>query len=75
MLLREMQHRIKNLFAITGSIISLAARTAKTPLELADSMKNRLIALSHAQHLTLPSLGGDGHSPTAEALEGIGARH
>lgn len=42
MLLREMHHRIKNLFAITGSIISLAARTAKTPLELADSMKDRL---------------------------------
>ncbi|MGV2113745.1 sensor histidine kinase [Agrobacterium salinitolerans] len=62
MLLREMHHRIKNLFAITGSIISLAARTAKTPPELADSMKNRLIALSHAHQLTLPSLGGDGAS-------------
>ncbi len=44
MLLREMHHRVKNLFAITGSIISLAARTAQTPAELADSMKNRLIA-------------------------------
>ncbi len=59
MLLREMHHRVKNLFAITGSIISLAARTAKTPLELADSMKNRLVALSRAHQLTLPSFSGE----------------
>lgn len=59
MLLREMHHRIKNLFAITGSIISLAARTAQTPRELADSMKNRLIALSRAHQLTLPGFSGE----------------
>lgn len=59
MLLREMHHRVKNLLAITGSIISLAARTAKTPLELADSMKNRLIALSRVHQLTLPSFSGE----------------
>ncbi|TWC78360.1 PAS domain S-box-containing protein [Rhizobium sp. SJZ105] len=63
MLLREMHHRVKNLFAITGSIITLAARTAQTPAELADGMKNRLIALSHAHQLTLPSFGG-GESPS-----------
>ncbi len=63
MLLREMHHRVKNLFAITGSIISLAARTAQTPLELADSMKNRLIALSRAHQLTLPGFSGDEAPP------------
>jgi PAS domain S-box-containing protein len=63
MLLREMHHRVKNLFAITGSIISLAARTAQTPAELADSMKNRLIALSRAHQLTLPSFSGEEPSP------------
>lgn len=63
MLLREMHHRVKNLFAITGSIISLAARTARTPSELAESMKNRLIALSHAHQLTLPSFSGEEASP------------
>jgi two-component sensor histidine kinase len=58
-LLREMHHRVKNLFSITGSIITLAARTAQTPSELATSMKDRLVALSQAHELTLPSFTGD----------------
>jgi len=58
MLLREMHHRVKNLFAITSSIITLAARTASTPEELAEGMKNRLISLSHAHQMTLPSFSG-----------------
>ncbi|MBY2968154.1 PAS domain S-box protein [Rhizobium leguminosarum] len=59
LLLREMHHRVKNLFAITSSIITLAARTAQTPNELASAMKNRLVALSQAHELTLPSFTGD----------------
>ncbi|OHV79983.1 PAS domain S-box protein [Rhizobium sp. LCM 4573] len=59
LLLREMHHRVKNLFAITGSIITLAARTAQTPSELASSMKDRLVALSQAHEMTLPSFIGD----------------
>ncbi len=60
LLLREMHHRVKNLFAITGSIITLAARTAQTPAELATGMKHRLVALSRAHEMTLPSFtGGD----------------
>ena len=58
LLLREMHHRVKNLFAITGSIITLAARTAQTPAELATGMKDRLIALSRAHEMTLPSFVG-----------------
>jgi len=55
LLLREMHHRVKNLFAITGSIITLAARSAQTPAELATSMKGRLLALSRAHEMTLPA--------------------
>jgi PAS domain S-box-containing protein len=58
LLLREMHHRVKNLFAITGSIITLAARTAQTPAELANDMKDRLVALSRAHEMTLPSFTG-----------------
>lgn len=59
LLLREMHHRVKNLFAITGSIIALAARTAQTPGELASTMKDRLVALSQAHEMTLPSFTGN----------------
>ena len=58
LLLREMHHRVKNLFAITGSIITLAARTAQTPAELATGMKDRLVALSRAHEMTLPNFTG-----------------
>ncbi|WSG78104.1 PAS domain S-box protein (plasmid) [Rhizobium beringeri] len=60
LLLREMHHRVKNLFAITGSIITLAARTAKTTAELAAGMQDRLVALSRAHEMTLLSPNGEG---------------
>uniref|UniRef100_UPI003101044A PAS domain-containing protein n=1 Tax=Neorhizobium sp. EC2-8 TaxID=3129230 RepID=UPI003101044A len=59
LLLREMHHRVKNLFAITGGLITLAARTTQTSEELAASMKDRLMALSRAHEMTLPSFTGD----------------
>ena len=58
LLLREMHHRVKNLFAITSSIITLQARTAKTPGELATGLKERLFALSRAHQMTLPTFTG-----------------
>lgn len=67
-LLREMHHRVKNLFAITGSIITLAARTAGTPAELAEGMKDRLVALSRAHEMTLPSFSGCEQSPQSTTL-------
>ena len=36
LLLREMSHRVKNLFALSGSIVGLSARSAKSPHELAE---------------------------------------
>lgn len=54
MLLREMDHRIKNLFALAGSIVSLSARFANTPQELAAAVSSRLNALARAHNLTVP---------------------
>ena len=53
LLLREMSHRIKNLFAIAGSIVALSARDADTPETLARSAGERLAALGRAHELTL----------------------
>ena len=51
-LLREMNHRVKNLFAIIASLVSGAARTAATPRELADKVSRRIVALGRAHALT-----------------------
>jgi PAS domain S-box-containing protein len=52
LLLREMSHRVKNLFALSGSIVGLSARSAKSPQELAESTRARLAALARAHALT-----------------------
>ncbi|MGF6231112.1 PAS domain S-box-containing protein [Inquilinus ginsengisoli] len=56
LLLREMSHRVKNLFALAGAVITLSARTARTPEELAEQVRNRLGTLARAHDLTLPDL-------------------
>jgi PAS domain S-box-containing protein len=56
LLLEEMNHRVRNLFALTGSLISLSARSASSVKELDEALRSRLMALSHAHELTLPVL-------------------
>jgi PAS domain S-box-containing protein len=53
LLLREMDHRIKNLFALAGGVVSLSARSATTAKELASAVRDRLMALAQAHALTL----------------------
>ena len=48
LLLREMSDRVKNLFALSGSIVGLSARSAKSPHELAELTRARLSALARA---------------------------
>ena len=59
LLLREMSHRVKNLFALSGSIVGLSARSAKSPHELAESTRARLFALARAHALTFSDGFGD----------------
>jgi PAS domain S-box-containing protein len=63
LLVRELNHRIKNLFAITGGMIALSARSATTPKEYASNIRGRLNALAAAHDLILPSLSDEGISP------------
>jgi PAS domain S-box-containing protein len=52
LLLREMSHRVKNLFALAGSIVGLSARSATSVDQLAQSARERLSALARAHSLT-----------------------
>ncbi len=60
LLLREVNHRIKNLFTVAGSIVALSAQEAGSVQELARRVQDRLAALARAQDLTLsmPSQAG-----------------
>ena len=72
LLLREMSHRVKNLFAVTGSLVTLSARSARTPADMAAAVRDRLAALTRAHELTRPGLTGDkvdtSHATTLHAL-------
>lgn len=63
LLLREMNHRVKNLFTLASSVLSLSARFAATPSELAKAVQERLVALARAHDLTLPDISSGEMKP------------
>jgi PAS domain S-box-containing protein len=60
LLVREMNHRVKNLFALVGGLVSISARSAETPSDLATSIRDRLAALARAHDLTMQDMETDG---------------
>ena len=71
LLLSELNHRVKNLFALVGGIISLSARDVETPKELATVLQGRLGALTRAHELIQPGLRGHDKSMDSADLEGL----
>jgi PAS domain S-box-containing protein len=57
LLTRELNHRVKNLFAIANGMVSMTARTARDPKEMATALRGRLSALSRAHELVQPVTG------------------
>jgi two-component system CheB/CheR fusion protein len=76
-----MNHRLKNLFAVATGVVSLSARFAGTPAELALAVRERLNALARAHDLMLPDLARTGGHATDRAttlhalLRSIAAPH
>lgn len=54
LLLREMNHRVKNLFTLSSSLVTLCARSAASTEELVSGVRERFAALAQAHTLTLP---------------------
>lgn len=67
-LLREINHRIKNLFSLAAGLISLSARPANSVEELVSDLRSRMQALARAHELTLPDLTGDTANQTATTV-------
>ncbi len=55
LLIADMHHRIRNLFTLAAGVVALSARFAETPADLARRVRGRLVALSRANDLSLPS--------------------
>jgi PAS domain S-box-containing protein len=54
LLLGETTHRLRNLFAVAGSVIDMSARNAQSPSEMAEAAHDRLNALTRAHALSHP---------------------
>jgi PAS domain S-box-containing protein len=69
LLLREMNHRVKNLLTLAGGLVSLSARSGGTQEEMVRTLRGRLLALARAHELTLPDLtNGDARADAATTL-------
>ncbi len=71
LLLKEMDHRIKNLFAVTGGIVSLSVQGATTPRDLAATIQGRLAAMASAHALVRPLRQGHAVESTETTLAEI----
>lgn len=72
LLIREMNHRIKNLFTLATGVVTLSARTAETPAALAAAIRERLMALARTHDLILPQLAAtDPQVKTATTLAAL----
>lgn len=71
LLLRETNHRLKNLFAMIDAMISLSVRSARTPQEFADALRGRLAALLRAKDLVRPGIIGAEHAAERTTVDAL----
>lgn len=55
LLLREMNHRVKNLFALASGMVNLSGHKATSTADLVSDLQARFGALSRAHSLTMPN--------------------
>jgi PAS domain S-box-containing protein len=60
LLLREMNHRVKNLFSLAAGVVAISARHADSAKAMAESVRQRIGALARAHALTLPQMEAAG---------------
>jgi two-component sensor histidine kinase len=71
LLAREADHRVKNIFANFHSMISLSARSARTPQEMAQALRGRLDALLRAKDLIRPGIMGTEHASKQTTVDAL----
>lgn len=59
LLLGELNHRVKNLFAVASGMVTMTARGAKSTGEMAETLRGRLMALARSHDLIRPAIAGE----------------
>jgi two-component sensor histidine kinase len=71
LLLRETNHRLKNLFAMVDAMIGLSVRSARTPEDFAQALRGRLAALLRAKELVRPGIIGTEHASERTTVDAL----
>jgi two-component sensor histidine kinase len=71
LLLRETNHRLKNLFAMVDAMITLSVRSARTPHDFAKALRGRLAALLQAKELVRPGIIGTDHASERTTVDAL----
>jgi two-component sensor histidine kinase len=69
LLAREMSHRVKNVYALTESMVRMTAREAKSTAAMAEAISGRLRALANAHSLVRRNVGADADNDPIELAE------
>jgi len=71
LLLHEMQHRIKNLFALTAGIVSLSGGSGTSSEDVVTTIRERLTALARAHDLTMAYPGDTDYADREASLSAL----
>jgi PAS domain S-box-containing protein len=71
LLLSELNHRVKNLFAITAGMINMTARSSASVGAMAEALHGRLQALAKAHHLIQPAITHGLHGTESVAFHAL----
>jgi PAS domain-containing protein len=71
LVLREMRHRVRNLFTVASGLVAQSARRARMPEELVRSLRDRLSALACAHDMVRPGLIGVAEQMVRTTLDAL----
>ncbi len=71
LLVEELDHRLKNLFGIAAGMVSMTARHARTPAEMAAALSGRLMAMSRAHDLIRSAVAARMEGGESVSVEGL----
>lgn len=79
LLVRELNHRVKNLFAVASGMVTMTARSSATVEAMSEALRGRLNALAKAHELIRPAINEDeAHEETTRLralVEQVAAPH
>lgn len=68
LLAAELDHRVKNLFAMAASMVTLTARSARSTQDMAIALRGRLEALARSHELIRPAITGEEKMGTGTSI-------